>query len=29
MVLEGDYIRGGEHTILYADDVLLNCESET
>ena len=29
MVMEGDLIWGGEHTIQYTDDVLQNCTPET
>ena len=29
MVMEGDLTWGGEHTIQYTDDVLLNCTPET
>ena len=29
MVMEGDQIWGGEHTIQYTDDVLQKCTPET
>ena len=29
MVMDGDFIQGVEHTILYANDVLQNCTPET
>ena len=27
--MEGDWTRGGEHTVQYTDDVLWNCTPET
>ena len=29
MVMEGDLIWDGEHTIQYTDDILQNCKPET